>query len=222
MRYRFGKYFWVGCNFILLICILFASGVVYYSEEDNKFCVLSISCDEGEIEVKEERGWNKTTYKGRKEGIVEEKFPYHKSFFKTVRKVISVSEEEYSEVIKEISMEGTFNEIYDKYSDIFDEEYSLEIDSYFSRDYIQNIGELISNDYSGDCDDYAMWLYLIAKEKGLDVRYVIGFREGGGHAWVQVKINNEWVDYNSVFNNVGVDVVSKKYLNIYYYGDDDG
>ena len=84
-------------------------------------------------------------------------------------------------------------------------------------EYLQGIEELVSNDYQGDCDDYALFLYLIAKEMELDVRYVIGMGIIGGHAWIQINVEGIWVDYDSTSNRVCEGCVSKHFSEIEYY-----
>ncbi len=220
-------------KYIILWIVLVTIGSLYsvYSAPVGGFCIWGRSCDDGNL--REDLIWvqlveinfiypgNNSLYEFREEGVVANVAPYEKAFFDTLEKVIKVSISEYNKTIQEIVNEGSFEEIYSNYSILFNINYSLEIDNQFERDYIQNIGELISNKYHGDCDDYAVWLYLIAKEKGLEVRYVIGFRLYGGHAWIQIKVDGEWIDYNSTSYLKGKGVVSKDYSEIYYYEDEE-
>lgn len=96
---------------------------------------------------------------------------------------------------------NNFDKIYNESLEIFN--YTREIDdSYENGEYIQTVQELVSNDYRGDCDDYAMFFYVIAKKMGLKVRYMVGVRAGSGHAWIQIKKGNKWVEYDSISKTI--------------------
>ena len=219
---KYNKYKWIFIILnVILVALIVNTSVNIFHEEGNTFCVWGLSCNDGQVVQIIIENWS-SNYEAWAEGIVKGEEPYEESFFKSLGKVLEVSREEYNETIQEILNEGTFEEIYKNYSKIFQDNYSLEIDNQFVNDYIQNFGELISNKYHGDCDDYATWIYIIAKEKGLEVRYVIGFNEKDGHAWIQIKIDGEWIDYNSTGFRKGKNKVSKEYLTISYYeGDKD-
>lgn len=232
MRYDFIV---IVIDILIIVLIFNATDVSDFLLDSDKVCILWFSCDDNNRDDIDDtliinesfihlEWWsvvNFSEYNYTQEGIVVNKYPYDESFFETLDKVIKVSENEYNNIIKEISHEGDFEYIYNKYSCIFNNNYSIDIDNGMGGDYIQNIGELISNNYHGDCDDYATWLYLIAKEQGLIVRYIIGYSFYGGHAWIQIKVNDEWIDYDSTWNNVGIDIVSWEYPERYYYGGED-
>ena len=59
-----------------------------------------------------------------------------------------------------------------------------------------------------DCEGYTDTFYLIATLAGLDVKYMIGTLEGGGHAWNAIQHNGQWYfldvtnnDFNQRFYN---------------------
>lgn len=217
--------FWIGHGMLILCSLFYIIDRINSLDTEINFCNLGLFCNNDysneDMFFITDISWiffqNCSEYDINKEGIVINKHPYSKSFFKTLDKIINISEDNYHDIIKNISAEGSFEEIYSKYIDIFQDNYSLKIDECVHYDYIQNIEELISNNYHGDCDDYAVWLYLIAQEKELEVRYVIGFGNGVGHAWIQIKIDNEWIDYNSVINSIGKEKDYKNYSSKYYY-----
>ena len=111
-----------------------------------------------------------------------------------------------------------FKWIYKGFIKIFVKEYTTEIDdSYKNNEYIQTIPELISNGYRGDCDDYAMFFYVMAKKKGLEVRYMAGTGSIGGHAWIQIKEKGKWIEYDSTSNTICEGCISKHFETINYF-----
>jgi len=116
-----------------------------------------------------------------------------------------------------ISDDYDFDEIYINFIEIFKEKYTTEIDErYENNEYIQTIPELISNNYRGDCDDYATFFYVMAKKKGLEARYVIGSRTSGGHAWIQIKKDGKWIEYDSTSNTICEGCISNYFEVINY------
>jgi len=95
-----------------------------------------------------------------------------------------------------------FKSIWEEYILLFQINYTTDIDNFKVVEYIQTPQELVRNSLKGDCDDYAIFLYTIAKNHNIPVRYMVGWRESFGHAWVQVEIDNIWYEYDSTGNNV--------------------
>lgn len=118
-----------------------------------------------------------------------------------------------------ISDNYDFDWIYNTSIKIFMRKYTTEIDSsYENNEYIQTIPELVFNNYRGDCDDYAMFFYVMAKKKGLEARYVIGARErGGGHAWIQIKKDGMWIEYDSTSNTICEEGCITQYFELINY-----
>lgn len=61
-----------------------------------------------------------------------------------------------------------------------------------------------------DCEGYSDTFYLIATLAGLDVKYMIGTIDGGGHAWNAIRLNDQWHF---------LDVTSNDYNQRFYTGD---
>ena len=111
---------------------------------------------------------------------------YSKKFLEVAEEVYNLHED------FNMSYNYDFDEIYNQFINIFDESYTSE-----KNEYIQTIQELKNRGYRGDCDCYAMFFYVIAKKQGLEVRYVIGINADSGHAWIQIKKDGKWIEYNS-------------------------
>lgn len=223
MKYKLSRGLWIVCDVILMVLIFFSSGVIGFSEEDGEFCVWGFSCGDGGFGnttmIPVDAPLNYSGYEANEEGVVSRSASLNdtaRAFFQVIDAVESVSVRDYNDTINHISNEGSFDELYDEYVKIFRNSYSSKLDNHLGGEYVQNVGELISNDYRGDCDDYALWLYIIAKEKGLDVRYVIGYSDDGGHAWIQINVDGGWIDYNSTNNEKGKDAVSRRYYKRFY------
>lgn len=60
----------------------------------------------------------------------------------------------------------------------------------------------------GVCEGYALAAYLILKELGMDVQYVIG-DAGGPHAWNMVKVDGNWYHLDTTWNDPIPDQGSK-------------
>lgn len=125
---------------------------------------------------------------------------YHYSnFHRVVADVARMSE---SGII--IRKDITFDEYYHKYIQIFETTYNDIIDDYLRGeegvDYIQTVQELIRNNYEGDCDDFALFFYVIGRKLGIDIKYVHNIN----HAWIQVKKGEEWINYDSTRYRIGV------------------
>lgn len=225
-------------KYITLVIVLAAVGIFYISTASSgelDFCVWGLSCAEDNylvspvlyypldevIPINEFENYSFT-----EEGVVNYSSTNNTSkntkFFKALEKVINVSRRDYQEVIEVVSVGEDFDEIYHLNIKIFRENYTLLIDhSSSTGEYIQNIGEIVLNDYQGDCDDYALMLYLIAKEKGLDVRYVTGERIGAGHAWIQIKVDGEWVEYNSTSDTICSNCISELFVFLDYFEEEE-
>lgn len=54
---------------------------------------------------------------------------------------------------------------------------------------------------SAVCQGYALSAYMILKELGFDVRYVIGVSMGEGHSWNKVKIDGVWYNLDVTWND---------------------
>jgi len=209
-------FLWIAIGFSVL------SGTVDVDTHD--FCIWGINCGVAEYtlaEIPEEF----RDYSYNNEGIVTD-FPYKDNkddFFYSLKKVIDRDKEEYGDIISSISVGDSFEEIHYSYIEIFRKEYTTVLDHLSpDRDYIQNIDELISNGYKGDCDDYALLLYLIAEERGLEVRYAIGLSDVAGHAWIEILDGDTWMQYGSTSHRICHDCVSEEYNEMYYfYGDKD-
>jgi len=84
--------------------------------------------------------------------------------------------------------------------------YTTDIDdSYDNHEYIQTIQELFGNDFHGDCDDFAMFYYIIAERKGLDVKLVLSYN----HVWIQIS----GVEYDSTSYHICDNCISERYNN---------
>lgn len=69
-----------------------------------------------------------------------------------------------------------------------------------------------------DCEGYSDTFYLLGTLAGLDVRYIVGTLDGGGHAWNLVYLDGEWhfLDVtNNDYNSSGFS--SAPITNHYYY-----
>lgn len=53
--------------------------------------------------------------------------------------------------------------------------------------------------HEGDCAAIAAALYVLCKAKHIPVRYVIGWKSGGCHAWNMVKIKGVWYWVDATF-----------------------
>lgn len=119
-----------------------------------------------------------------------------------------------------LNTEMDFNELYSYYISIFHQRYDENLDKLYDyNEHIQTVPELIQNNYVGDCDDYALFLYNLACKKGLQVQYAFGHKDEtslGGHAWIQIKQNGIWMDYDSTSNRICVDCITNDfpYLNV--------
>ena len=60
----------------------------------------------------------------------------------------------------------------------------------------------------GVCEGYALAAYLILKEIGMDVQYVVG-DAGGPHAWNMVKVDGHWYHLDTTWNDPIPDQGSK-------------
>lgn len=136
--------------------------------------------------------------------------PY--DFFQTAKRVYKKS----NEVV--LKSEETFDSIYTRFIEIFEDRYTTRIDDEHGGEYIQAVQELALNNYSGDCDDYAMFFLIMAEKLNERARMVTGCHESGCHAWLQINRNNTWIDYDSVYYLYGENAVSQFILNftIYY------
>ncbi len=52
---------------------------------------------------------------------------------------------------------------------------------------------------------------------GEEVRYVTGVSSQGGHAWIQIKVDGEWKDYDSTSDRICDDCVSNYFFTIDYF-----
>ncbi len=212
---------------ILMIALVAIASLYTVSSENSvgDFCILGITCSESSENPSIDDNitlYSLEDYNFTEEGIVRYYFTENDSkyagFFKSLEEVINISRRDYQEIISDVSSGKDFNEIYHLNTKIFKEKYTTSIDDASPKgEYIQNIGEIVLNDYHGDCDDYALILYLIAKEKGLDVRYVLGVKPGSGHAWIQVKVDGEWIEYDSTSDTICNDCISELFDSIYYF-----
>ncbi len=119
----------------------------------------------------------------------------------------------------ELNTTKGFNDLYDDYTTIFKDRYSTfpdrELEGY--GNYIKTVQEVIDDDYKGDCEDYAIFIYTLAKKKGLDVKLVTGFNPGkSGHVWTKVKQGNKWIEYDSTSNLRCKTCISDRYEDITY------
>lgn len=141
--------------------------------------------------------------------------------------MIEKGEEEFGNVLKEVMDRSitveidysnkTFDEVYDYYMPIFRNKYSGSID--FEKgtgEYVQTVQELIQGDFVGDCDDYALFLYIIAEKMNYEVVYKTGIHKmgRGGHAWIAIKKDDVWIEYDSTNNYKGENVMSEDYYDI--------
>lgn len=93
----------------------------------------------------------------------------------------------------------SFDIMYENLITIFKNKYDLTYDrATDNKEYIQTVQELVNNNYIGDCDDYALFFFVLAKKKGLEVRYVLS----SAHLWIQIKKGNNWIEYDSTSNKI--------------------
>lgn len=229
-------------KYIVLMIVLVTIGSIYTvgsNSNEMNFCVWGFACADNITEGDD--SWdglldeiiiyypmdftlvvNKfENYSFTEEGIVistSSVDTVNKAFFKSVEEVVAVSRRDYQEIITAVSAGEDFDDIYHGNIKIFRKKYTTLLDQASSTgEYIQNIGELVMNGYEGDCDDYALFLYLVAKERGLDVRYVSGIGVPSGHAWIQVKVDGDWKEYDSTSDRICDDCVSEDFYFIDYF-----
>lgn len=205
---------------ILTLSFIFSLGVygsIYTINESNNIdlCIRGLSCEDTQF-INEFKNYS-FTEEGKvfyiKDSIEED----IKIMLTSVAKVIKVSRDNYKEVLDVASSGEDFNEIYHLNLKFFNKKYTLLLDKASpTNEYVQNIGEIVLNGYKGDCDDYALMLYLIAKEKGLEVRYVVGVNHPDAHAWIQIKINEKWIEYDSTSDRICEGCISEDYILIDY------
>lgn len=105
----------------------------------------------------------------------------------------------------------SLDNIYYKNIIVFKENYTKD-----KIDFMQGREELINNNYKGDCEDYANYLYYLFNNS-YQTQIVKGFRinqtgSRRGHAWIRVYINNVWYEYDSTSYLICSDFcLSKKY-----------
>ncbi len=220
---------------LILMVVLVTIGSIYTvssNSDEINFCVWGLSCGE---DIDEDIWEDVVFYPSDIITIVprndfsdynftNEGSTSYSYFFDSLEEVINVSRSNYQELITVVSAGDSFDEVYHLNVKIFMENYTLDIDrSSPTGEYIQNIGEIVLNGHQGDCDDYALFLYLVAKEMGEEVRYATGFREGGGgHAWIQIKVDGEWKDYGSTSDEICDDCISGKYyIRLSYYEEEE-
>lgn len=134
---------------------------------------------------------------------LEEKiYSTHYTLQKEIREKVKESS------IPDIDYNKTFLENYDIYTNLFYHKYN-DTDG----DKILSVNELIDNDYVGDCEDYAIFMYIVAEQYNLNPRYVIGHTNEyeTGHAWIQIKFGNEWYDVETTGNEICKDCISNNY-----------
>ena len=66
---------------------------------------------------------------------------------------------------------------------------------------------------SAVCEGYAKAFQLLLNAVGIDCVYVVGKASGSGHAWNQVKIENQWYNVDLTWNDTG-NKGSHKYFNV--------
>ena len=109
-KYKLSKYEWMMLNVILLFIIFCNVGGINYFFKDTNSYIIEDTCDDKDI-----KELNYCEYQCNNEGIVANIYPSYQSFFETLEKVIQVSENKHQSIIKDISNEGSFEAIYDKY-----------------------------------------------------------------------------------------------------------
>lgn len=147
------------------------------------------------------------------DNLSEARFKRDLLFFGRARRVYNKSKE------IGLSSNKSFDEVYEEFAPIFQERYTQEIDIINGgeyEEYIQTIQELVTNNYSGDCDDFAMFFFVIARKLGEEVRYVVGHSDFVGHAWIQIHKEGKWIDYQSTGYLIGEDAVSPYYSDLNY------
>lgn len=218
-------------KYIVLMIVLVAVGSMYAvssNPNNTDFCVWGLTCGDI-INLEKFQYYEFIDYNFTEEGIVSaatisiyDKEYSEDNFLKALEEVVNVSRRDYQEVIEVASLGEDFNDIYHLNLKIFNKRYTLLLDDASpTGEYIQNIGEIVLNGYKGDCDDYALMLYLIAREKGLDTRYAIGKSISYGHAWIEIKIDGEWIEYDSTSDRICDDCVSASYAVINYFEEGD-
>lgn len=66
---------------------------------------------------------------------------------------------------------------------------------------------------SAVCEGYAKAFQLLLSAAGIESVYVVGDASGTGHAWNQVKIDGQWYNVDSTWNDTG-NAGSHKYFNV--------
>ena len=118
----------------IILIILIIGGFVFLglSSKTGDSCIWGLPCNEGDLlnePLNESIGEEECEdYEYLNEGIVGIMTLPPTDFFETLEKVINRSQKDYNQQIKDISQEGSFEEIYKKYTNIFKNNYSLKID----------------------------------------------------------------------------------------------
>lgn len=66
----------------------------------------------------------------------------------------------------------------------------------------------------GVCASFARAFDIIAKEAGLDTKYIVGSSNGELHAWNMVKLDGEWYHVDVTWNNLNNGKKDYKYFNL--------
>jgi len=219
-------------KYIVLMMVFVIIGSVYIANskfnEDN-FCLWGFSCEGVPDEYYSMDSYYSINelenYTFKEDGIISSSFSEEdaaKNIIKSIDKVIINSRRDYQELITLVSAGEDFTEIFNGNMKIFSKRYTTDLDMASpTQEYIQDIGELVINGYRGDCDDYALFLYLIATERGLKARYTVGINEYSGHAWVEIMVDGEWKEYDSTSNRICDDCISMGYDYIDYFEEDE-
>lgn len=64
------------------------------------------------------------------------------------------------------------------------------------------------------CEGYAKAFLLLMSASGIDCGFVAGLANGGGHAWNQVKLDNEWYNVDVTWDDPGGDYTYYGFFNI--------
>ncbi len=113
-----------------------------------------------------------------------------------------------------VEVTGDFDAIYDDYAPLFQSRYTTWYDSHKSGDYVMTVQELAASHFSGDCDDLATALMVLAVKTNNNARYMLGCNPNPGkcHAWIQVQQSDgSWMEYNSVSHKKCRSCISDRY-----------
>ena len=116
--------------------------------------------------------------------------------------IVGISSDYEKELILHDAIAAQVTYAYDENHVAVQERWAHTIEGIFSKEY-----------YSAVCEGYAKALQLLLNAAGIDNVYVVGYGNGQGHAWNQVKIDGEWYNVDLTWNDNN-DRKSYRYFNL--------